>query len=133
MPEPDEQVRAETNQFPGDKERDEISREDECQHGAGEEAELGEEATAMAVPGHVAGGIDEHDEPNDRHEYCHQRAELIEPEGKCKLPSSNRKPGHGDRCMLPLRGIEQPEDGYNGRASHCRQSKACRKSPKTGK
>src|SRR5205814_965746 len=111
VPESDEQVGAEAHDFPEDQKLQEVVRADGPEHPGREEADLRVVTRLAFLLVHVAEGIDENQEAEERHEDEHQRAEVVDQERDPDLVSGDaREP---DVSVVRLRR-EAPSEGALG-------------------
>ena len=96
IPEADEQVGCEADQFPAHEEEQNAVGDDNAQHGSGEEREEAEEAGVVFVVGHVAGGVDEDEQADEGDHHEHDGGERIENPAEVYGGSAEMEPGEVD-------------------------------------
>ena len=77
VPEADEQVGGEADQFPIHEQEQDAVRDNDAQHGPREEREKTEEAGVVLVVGHVASGVDEDEQADEADHHKHHGGEGI--------------------------------------------------------
>ena len=129
VPESDEQVGAEAHDLPEDQELQEVVRADGPEHPGREEADLRVVARLAFLLVHVAEGIDENQEAEERHEDEHQRTEVVDQERDPDLVSGDAGEPDvaGDRLRreIPANGalsedLDEDVEREDERAEHRR-------------
>ena len=64
-PETDQQVAAKAHAFPADEHQDDVRGEHQSEHEKDEQIQIGEEAVVALFVGHVAGGINVHEQADE--------------------------------------------------------------------
>ena len=77
VPEADQQIRAEADQFPEDKELKNCPTEHQSKHGKAEEAEIGEKSRKSFVIGHIGDGKDVNQRGHQRDHGEHHDGEAV--------------------------------------------------------
>ena len=78
VPEADEEVGSKADDLPAHEEEQEAVRDDDAEHGSGEEREKTEEAGEVLVVLHVAGAVDEDEQADEGDHDEHDRGERVE-------------------------------------------------------
>ena len=77
VPETDEQVTRNANEFPEDEHLEKVCRDDEAEHAKAEQREQCKETTCGTVFAHVADAVDVHHEADERDDHEHHHGERI--------------------------------------------------------
>ena len=93
VPEPDQQVAAQSDAFPAQIQQEQIIAEHEQQHGEDEQVHVAEKAAEVRVVGHVAGGIDVDQEANPGNDQNHHQREAVEIEIDAGVKAGHGHPG----------------------------------------
>ena len=99
IPKADQQIRREADAFPTKEHLQEIVGCHECQHGEGEQRQIGEEARAAIIFGHVADRIDVHEARHCRHNHQHDGGQRIDAQHPADVEIARRDPAH-DRHLV---------------------------------
>ena len=124
IPEADEQIRGEADDFPGHEEQQHAVGDDHAQHGSRKEGEEAEEAGEVLVVGHVADGINEDEQAHEADHHQHDGGEGIEDPAQGDAGRAHLKPGEVD-------GLEDgvaagPTRQIRGRRRPARAAGKCR-------
>src|SRR5581483_9222738 len=92
-PEADQQVGAEPDAFPEDKQQQKVVGQHQHQHRKDEEGQVGEKAPIPRIAVHVADGIDVDEKADRRDDDEHQRRQLVGVEADRRLEIAGRNPG----------------------------------------
>ncbi len=95
VPEADQEVGADADQFPEDEHHQEIRRHDDADHREDEEGELGEEAADAGIVVHVTEREDVDEEADAGDDEEHQLRERIDEEADLDLEPGELDPGEG--------------------------------------
>jgi hypothetical protein len=79
-PEADQQVRHQAHRFPAEEQLQEVVAHHQHQHAEGEQRDVAEEALVARVLGHVADGVDVHQQRDEGHHDHHHRGQLVDHE-----------------------------------------------------
>ena len=93
IPEPDQQVRSEPDQFPAHEQEQQAVRDHHAQHGPGKEREEAEEAREVLVVLHVAHGVDEDQQADKGDHHQHHGRERIEHPAEIDVRRAELEPG----------------------------------------
>ena len=93
VPEPDEQVRHHADTFPAEEQLHEVVRHHQHEHREGEQRNVTEETLIAVVVGHVADGVDVHQERHERHHGHHQGGKAVDQEADLDVQSVAQQPG----------------------------------------
>ena len=100
IPEPDQQVARQADQFPGDEDHQEAAGEDQDQHREHEQVEVGEETPVPRVVGHVPDRVDVNEHANRGHDDQQDGRQVVDGEtdvdverlpGRDPLPELDRE------------------------------------------
>ena len=113
IPEADEQVGGEADQFPAHEEQQDAVGDDDAEHGSGKEREEAEEAGEVLVVGHVADGVDEDEQADEADHHEHDGGERIEDPAEIDGGRAELEPGEvdglADRCAVRPSGNDVRE------------------------
>ena len=93
VPEPDQEVRAQAHQLPGGEDGQPAVAQDEQEHAEHEEVQVGEEAPAARVVGHVAHRVEVDEHADRRHDDEEAGRQLVDVEAHLHLEGAGRDPG----------------------------------------
>ena len=134
VPEPDQEVGAETHPFPAHEQEQIVVRQHQDEHGEGEEVEIGEVPLVPGVVGHVAHAVDVDEEPDPGHHQGHDRGKRIPQKGDVDREVSRDHPGEENLGYRPLVRSQGPEiqerpQPHQERRSHHRTGQIARGLP----
>ncbi len=92
MPESNQQVGREPNQFPANEKQQETIRNDQPEHRRREQREKTKEACEILVVGHVADAVNENQEPDQRHHHQHDCRERVKHPAELQPGFAHLKP-----------------------------------------
>ena len=105
IPEPNQQVRSNTNPFPAKKQLHQIICCYQHQHGKGKQAEIGHKAGNRRIMVHVANRIDMHTRRYAGHHNQHDSCQRVKSERPMRLKVTRSYPsGHFDNDLLAAKG-----------------------------
>ena len=93
VPEADQQVARQADQLPGREQQQEVVGQDQQQHAEHEQVEVGEEAPAARVVGHVADRVDVDEHADRRHHDQQHRGQRVDGKVGGDLEAARRYPG----------------------------------------
>ena len=130
VPEPDQQIRRETDEAPADEQEQEVPRLHEQQHREDEERHVREEATLFVVALHVAHRVPD-DEPADAGDDEHHRAgERVEQDLHLDPEVARLEPGVGGRDDLAVAVSLGPEPEEGDERASERDERRQRRDPR---
>ena len=112
IPEADEQVGGEADQFPAHEQQKDAVGDDDAEHGSCEEREEAEEAGEVFVVGHVTDGVDEDEQADEADHHQHDGGERIENPAEIDGGGAEAEPGEVDG--LANGGAVRPSGNHVG-------------------
>ncbi len=116
VPEPDQQVTAQADQFPAHEQQQQVVRHHHPEHRRREQRQETEKPREILVVGHVTGGVDKDHQPDKCHHRRHARRERVEDQAEPQFRVAEGEPGevrhraHGlDRALST--GLVMPAAG----------------------
>ena len=104
VPEAHQQVGAHAHQLPEDIDLQQVGAHDQPQHGAAEQRQVSEKAHIALVVGHVAVGIDHHQQGDGGNERQHHRPKRVDAEAHLQVERA--RAGPGEQLLVGRRPIE---------------------------
>ena len=114
IPEADEEVAADPDEFPEHKELDQVVGEEQPKHGEAEQPEVGEEPGVLGVAGHVSDGEDVDHRGDGGHQEEHHEGQGVDHGAELDRGAILRGGGWGG--LAGADGVLAGDDGVPGRA-----------------
>jgi hypothetical protein len=92
-PEADQQVGHQAHRFPAEEQLQEVVAHHQHQHAEGEQRDVAEEAMVAIVLGHVADGVDVHQQRHEGDHHHHHRGQLVDHEADMRRVVAHLEPG----------------------------------------